>query len=76
MNGAQWAPVVAAATYPSAVLESGLLFVFNILVLAAAILIIGLLMRNGVFRKSAAYLGMFTGILGVVSVVNRDGATQ
>jgi hypothetical protein len=68
-NEAQRASVVAVANYPSAVLESGLLFVYNTLVLAVGILMIGLVMRNGVFSKGTAYLGVVTGILGIVSVV-------
>ncbi|MDX1981253.1 MAG: hypothetical protein SFV51_13360 [Bryobacteraceae bacterium] len=68
-NEAQRAAVVTAANYPSAVLESGLLFVYNTLVLAVGILITGLVMLNGVFSKSTAYLGVLTGILGIASVV-------
>jgi hypothetical protein len=51
------------------VLESGLLFVYNTLVLAIGILMTGFVMLNGIFGKSIAYLGLATGILGVVSVV-------
>jgi hypothetical protein len=68
-NGAQRAAVVMVANYPSAVLESGLLFVYNSLTLAIAILITGWVMLRGVFSKSAAYLGLLTGIIGIVSVV-------
>ena len=67
-NEAQRAAVVTVANYPSAVLESGLLFVYNSLTLAIGILITGWVMLQGVFSKSAAYLGVLTGILGVVSV--------
>ncbi len=68
-NEAQRAAVVSLASYPSAVLESGLLFVYNSLTLAVGILITGLVMLNGVFSKSAAYLGVLTGVMGIVSVV-------
>lgn len=68
-NETQRAAVVTVASYPSAVLESGLLFVYNSLTLAIGILITGWVMRQGVFSKSAAYLGVITGILGVISVV-------
>ena len=51
------------------VLESSLLFVYNTLVLAVGILLTGWVMLNGIFRKSIAYLGLATGILGIVSVV-------
>ena len=66
---AQKAAVITAATYPSVVLRSGLLFVFNTLVLAVGILLIGIVMLKGGFGKSVAYLGLATGILGIVSVV-------
>ena len=65
----QRAVFVAAATYPSAVLESSLLGVYNTLTLAVGILITGVVMLKGIFNKSTAYLGLVTGILGIVSVV-------
>jgi hypothetical protein len=68
-NEAQKAAVVAAAVYPSAVLESKLLFVYNSLTLAVGILITGLVMRSGVFGRGTAYLGVVTGIVGIISVV-------
>jgi len=68
-DDAQRAVVVAAVTYPSAVLESSLLFVYNTLTLAVGILMTGLVMRKGIFSKSTAYLGMATGGLGIVAVV-------
>ena len=68
-NDAQRAAVVGVANYPSAVLESGLLFVYNTLVLAVGILMTGFVMLKGIFSKSTAYLGLATGILGIVSVV-------
>ena len=68
-NDAQRAAVVMVANYPSAMLESGLLFVYNSLTLAIGILITGWVMLQGVFSKSTAYLGVLTGIFGVVSVV-------
>ena len=66
---AQRAVIVAAATYPSVVLESSLLFFYNSLLLSVGILMTGAVMLNGIFGKSIAYLGVATGILGVVSVV-------
>jgi hypothetical protein len=68
-NEAQRMAAITAADYPCAVLESSLLFVYNTLVLAIGILITGFVMRKGTFSKSAAYLGLATGIFGVVSVV-------
>jgi hypothetical protein len=68
-NDAQRAVIVTAATYPSTVLESNLLFVYNTLTLSVGILMTGLVMRKGIFNKSTAYLGMVTGIVGIVAVV-------
>jgi len=68
-DDAHKAAIVTAAQYPSAILESGLLFVYNTLVLAIGILITGLVMLKGVFGRSTAYLAVATGALGVVSVV-------
>jgi len=67
-NDAQRTLLVAAADYPSAVLESSLLGVYIILVPAVGILLTGLVMLKGIFSKSTAYLGLVTGILGIVSV--------
>ncbi len=68
-NDAQRAAYVAAANYASAVLASSVEAVYTILVLSIGILMIGLVMLKGVFGKSTAYLGVVTGILGIVSVV-------
>jgi Domain of unknown function (DUF4386) len=69
-NDAQRATFVVAANYASAVLSSSLLAVYVILVPSIGILIIGLvLLKGGIFSKTTAYLGVVTGILGVVSVV-------
>jgi hypothetical protein len=67
-NDAQRVVFVAAAIYPSAVLESSLLFVHNTLTLSVGILMTGFVMLKGIFSKSTAYLGLVTGILGIVSV--------
>jgi hypothetical protein len=67
-NDAQKAVFVAAATYPALVLESKLLFVYNTLTLSVGILMTGFVMLKGIFSKSTAYLGLVTGILGIVAV--------
>lgn len=67
-NDAQRAVFVAAAYYPATVLESKLLFVYNSLTLAVGILLTGLVMLQGNFSKSTAYVGLVTGILGIVAV--------
>jgi len=69
VNDAQRAVFVTAAIYPSAVLESSLLFVYNTLTLSVGILITALVMLQGIFSKGTAYLGLATGILGIVAVV-------
>jgi hypothetical protein len=61
--------IVATANYASTILTSGLIGVYIILIPAIGILIIGLVMLRGIFSKATAYLGVVTGILGVVSVV-------
>jgi hypothetical protein len=60
---------VAAASYPSSVIGSGLLAVYVILLPALGILAIALVMREGPFSRAAANVGVLTGILGIVSVV-------
>lgn len=67
-NEAQRATYVAAADYPAAVLASRLETVYAIVVLSFGILIIGLVMLKGDFGKSAAYLALATGILGIASM--------
>jgi hypothetical protein len=68
VDEAQRAAVVTAATYPTLVLESPLTFVYNTLTLSVGILMIGLAMLKGIFNKTTAYLGIATGILGIIAV--------
>lgn len=65
---AQRAVYVAAASYPSAVLASPLALVYAIGALSSGVLIIGLVMLKGVFSKLTAYLGVITGLLGLLAV--------
>lgn len=67
-NEAQRAAFAAAAIYPASVVDSNLLFVYNSLTLAVGILITSLVMLKGIFSKGTAYLGLATGILGIVAV--------
>ncbi|MEZ4771038.1 MAG: hypothetical protein R2844_21790 [Caldilineales bacterium] len=67
-NEAQRAALVTAAVYPSSVVESKLLFVYNSLTLAVAILVTGLVMLRGGFNKLTAIIGVATGILGLLAV--------
>jgi hypothetical protein len=68
-NDAQRTILIAAANYPSSVLESILLGIYAVLVPALGILLTGLVMLKGIFSKTTAYLGVVTGILGIISVV-------
>lgn len=73
--GAERAGVLAAANYATAVLESRLLFVYNTLTLAVGILLTGfaMLKQKGagkrIFSRTTAYLGLLTGVFGIVSVL-------
>jgi hypothetical protein len=65
---AQRAIYVAAASYPSAVIASPLALIYAIGTLSFGILVIGWVMRNGVFNKLTAYLGIATGMFGIAAV--------
>jgi hypothetical protein len=67
-NDAQRVAYVAAANYASAVLASHLEAVYAIVVLSFGILLIGLVMLKGIFNKITAYVGLVTGVLGIVSI--------
>jgi hypothetical protein len=67
-NDAQRVAYVAAATYASAVLASHLENVYAIAILSFGILLIGLVMLKGIFNKITAYVGLVTGVLGIVSI--------
>ena len=67
-NDAQRVAYIAAANYASAVLASHLEAVYAIVVLSLGILMIGLVMLKGIFNKSTAYMGLVTGVLGIVSI--------
>jgi hypothetical protein len=66
---AQRAVIIAAATYPSLALEYIFLGVYIILIPAIGILITGIVMLEGNFSKSSAYVGLATGIFGTIGVV-------
>jgi hypothetical protein len=66
---AQRASLIAAASYPSSVLESPLFPVYVILVPAVGIAILGIVMLRGTFNRAAAWLGVLTGVLGTIAVV-------
>lgn len=62
------AAVVGAATYAAAVLESPLAAVWAIGTLSFAFLVIGLVMRKGVFHRLTATVGILTGVVGLAAV--------
>ena len=49
-------------------LTSRLLVVYAIVILSSAFLMIGTVMLKGVFNRPTAYLGIATGILGIVAI--------
>lgn len=69
-NDAQRAACVAAANYASAVLASPTEIFYAIVDLSLGILLIGFVMLKGkgIFSKTTAYLGVASGLLGIVSV--------
>jgi hypothetical protein len=67
-SDAQRTALVAAANYPASILASRLEPVYSIAILSLGILLIGFVMLKSVFGRSAAYLALATGILGIVSI--------
>ncbi len=60
--------LLAAANYPSAVIDSPLALVYAVGTLSFAFLVIGIVMLKGVFSKLTAYIGILTGVLGIAAV--------
>ena len=67
-NDIQRAAYVAAADYASAMLTSPLEIVYAIVILSFGILVTGWVMRKSQFPKITAYVGLATGILGILSL--------
>jgi hypothetical protein len=65
----QRAADVGAATYASTVLESSLEAIYSILILSVGILVISLVMRRSGFGKGTTYVGLATGVLGIVAAL-------
>jgi len=61
--------IIVTADYVSAVISSSLIRVYIILFPAFGILIFSLIMLKGKISKTTAYLGVVTGILGIISTV-------
>lgn len=62
----QKAAAVAAAAYPSAILESPILGTYAILIPSLGVLFAGLVMLRGVFSKATAYVALVTGLTGIL----------
>jgi len=65
-TAAQRAVFVAAAGYPSAMLDSPLLGIYAILIPSLGVLLTGLVMLRGIFNRTTAYLALAVGITGIV----------
>lgn len=66
-SDAQRATWIAAAGYPSTILDSPLLAIYIILLPSLGIFLTALVMSKGIFGKSTVYLGWAVGITGVVA---------
>jgi hypothetical protein len=68
-SNAQRAIIVAAAGYPSAVIDSPLSGIYAIFFPALGLLFASLVMRKGIFSKTTTYLGLIAGISGILAAV-------
>jgi len=66
-SDAQRASIVAAAGYPSAITDSPLLGIYIVFIPAVGFLLASLVMRKGVFNKAVAYMGVVSGISGILA---------
>jgi len=66
-NDAQRSLIVAAASYPSAILDSPLSAICAILIPSLGTLFASLVMRKGIFSKILAYMGLIAGICGIIA---------
>jgi len=69
VNNVHRATFITAATYPFTVLSSTLFAVYAILLPSIGILLTGFVMLSANFNKFAGYIGIVTGISGIVSVI-------
>lgn len=67
-NNSERELIIATADYLSGLLSSSLIAVYVILFPAIGILMMSTVMLKGTFSKTTGYLGVITGILGVISV--------
>jgi len=66
-SDAQRSLIVAAASYPSAILDSPLSAICVILIPSLGTLFASLVMRKGVFSTILAYMGLIAGICGILA---------
>lgn len=66
-SDAQRSLIVAAAGYPSAIIDSPLAGIYAILFPGLGELFAGFGMRKGIFSKALAYMGMIAGICGILA---------
>jgi hypothetical protein len=66
-SDAQRAIIVAAAGYPSAIIDSPLAGIYAILIPALGLLFASLVMRKGIFSKTLAYMGVIAGVCGILA---------
>ena len=66
-SDAQRASIVAAAGYPSAITDSPLLGIYIVFIPAVGFLLASLVMRKGAFNKAVAYMGVVSGISGILA---------
>ena len=66
-SDAQRAIIVAAAGYPSAIVDSPLSGIYAILFPGLGELLASLVMRKGIFNKTLAYMGVITGVCGILA---------
>jgi hypothetical protein len=60
---------VATASYPTAILDSSLLGTYIILIPGLGALVIGFVMLRSAFGRAAGYLGVVTGLSGIMAVM-------
>lgn len=68
-SDAQKAVYISAATAIDAILESGFISIYAIIIPAISSILISFVMLRGGFGKITAYIGLASGVLSIVNVV-------
>jgi hypothetical protein len=66
-SGAQRSLIVAAAGYPSAIIDSPLSGIYAILIPSLGTFLASLVMHKGIFSKVLAYMGVIAGVCGILA---------